>query len=344
MKQGEAIGAAVFGGLCAGVALMWFLYGTPASITGPEAWPLAFSALIGGLGAALIVGALFRIRQQEPGWLLAVLGVFADIVAVAVAGFAFNVALDANQLARDALEDQQIGTAWQLIGNRATGSTGKQYALGVLLKPAGADLRNIELGCDRAMGDNMGGIDPTTLCDGSVDLSGLTVVPVGEGQQSRTISLSNFEGAQFDDANLADIMVLGSNLREADLSLATMNHVVFSHVSFFEARIDATWSRANFHNVDFTGVDLFRVNFGADARFSGAINVSGATFCHDEECVEGLSDKFWTIGWYWSDNPPKAALADDEDLSAQLRLLTACKYHDGSRVRVVRPNTCAPNP
>jgi hypothetical protein len=237
-----------------------------------------------------------------------------------------------NLLARQALEDQQISTAWQIMGNRSVGATGKQYALAVLL-PAGGELHSLDLGCTvrdaTPMDKNPGHYAPPGNCVDRAELSDVRI----ERKQMATIGESNFFGANFYNAKFSGITFQSVDFDEADFRGATINSSYFNDTTFRSVDFYyAIFEDVMLISVDFTGAKLSSATI--TASYVDGVNISGATLCDPGSCFEA-NGIFWAAAWYWEDDPPSMFPP-----AAKLGVQPAACVWEATMFRGTRPVNC----
>jgi uncharacterized protein YjbI with pentapeptide repeats len=244
-----------------------------------------------------------------------------------------EIANEQSALSREALQDQRIAAAWQILATKGNGSTGKQYALGTLMAVEGR-LSGIDLSCELAPAPAEG-LQPR--CDNQPDLRGLRLVPEGPQGSPPTAALEN------------------SKFRFVDLSRATIENVLLSHVDLEGAFLTETtfagdWLRdvklrsaylvrtvftnTTLERVDLSAAYLVEADFGGvqfpppgeyDFMFThGEINLSGAVICSVGNCAKGITQSVLNEAWYLYDDPP---LGLDQLSDQSLTIMSGCRLN-----------------
>ena len=222
---------------------------------------------------------------RDPGWKLFIIilefsGIFSAIVAL-------FISIKQTQLAQSALQDQQISGAWQILANSNGGNLGQGYALRELagLMPS---ISYVDLSC-------------SVGCDRPNDFHGLSIN--GENWPGGFI-LDNvsFRGSSIDDAHFTSVV-----LRFVDMWGVRFQDTDFVDVTFDGVRFDPFVQGLNINGGNFIGLsisDLYMVGSKiVNTKESISINISGVTFCDQEDCGD-IDRKFFEGAWFHRDHPP----------------------------------------
>lgn len=149
-----------------------------------------------------------------------------EALGIAVAIFAGWLAYSANTIAIDALQDQKIASAWQILAAPGRGSTGKRYALEVLLARTDEPLTGLDLGCAGEIKPVKPSNKPSKCTP--ADFSRATFFGAAEGYfEQRVIWSSNFEGVDFSESQIKNVSFTGTNLRDSIFNEVGMRDVIF---------------------------------------------------------------------------------------------------------------------
>lgn len=262
-----------------------------------------------------------RFRDEETGQYISVsevlerrhrrrdlaVATFSLVVALAGVGVSIELTRRQNELAAEAFADQQISSAWQILALEGTGTTGKRYALEVLMRPD-QPISGIDLSCmGRGAKWQENGIG-SYECEAPTDLRGLKVGTV-ELPAPQTVKLQR---ADMTGADLSGARIYGSEWQKVVLDGTTLQDTLFSGMTMTEMSwrvapwlTDATVAATSLSNVDFTRSNLTSFTF-TEVTFSGEFNISNTLFCDEEgqTCTTGLTGAFFDGAWYYADMPP----------------------------------------
>lgn len=188
-------------------------------------------------------------------------GITAGAVAVIFAVWGIYETNYQSRLSEQALRDQRISSAWQILAQKGSGSTGKSYALGILTKYTDEQLIGLQLGCKDIAGEK--GEDkycqlPTHIAK----------IEIGNEERDETvISDSDFSYANFSKVNFRRVFLAEVNFSNAVFYDVHFNSSELSEVNFSQTYFD----ELKFSDVAFNGVDFSR------ARLQGVIEQSTFT-------------------------------------------------------------------
>lgn len=268
-------------------------------------------------------------------------------IAAGVAALWFSVvsiqhAAEQTELAKIALNEQQIANAWTLFENSENDQV-KIYSVNTLIGK-GFDLYGIDFSCAHHF---YHGYNTNGRC--ARPLSGITfqrnagTVPDSTSVHSEvpTVVDSSFKnrmvnklsakglmlgGADFSYSQVNEARFINTVLRVVSFDGATLNGTVFEHETNFSLPFtaDTDFDVASFKNASLKGVTFRNVRLGlvdfTDANLAGTsfqnaqtvedeyfrINISAADLCDREleQCVTGLTQELVNSMWFYADQPP----------------------------------------
>ncbi len=243
------------------------------------------------------------------------------------------------RLARQALLDQQISSAWQILALQTPAATGKQYALRTLVANVPI-LEGIDLSC-RAMG----GIDDENNCTSPTQLSRLSVEGKGPRFRKSIISRSSFAATDLARAHFANVELDSVNFSGTLTHNAEFVGGYIGDADFTDAKMGTTIFRdMEFGTANFTRVDLTGVMFSGQTRFGPAaeFNVSGATLCRQSTvgrvCFDGLEQLKAKL-WFFRDNPPIFGANDAKGIE---QILLSCDRESDHTTGLEVHKNCSP--
>ena len=261
-----------------------------------------------------------RRRRKQDGILRLV-----EITGVIAAVLALAVTVDQAIKTREALADQQISSAWQILSIAGGGSTGKSYALSTLVK-LGQKVTSVRFICEKPRPDPK---TKLTFCDRPIDFRGAQLV--GNAKPSfewwstgreADISLSRFDGSNFNGASLSQVLLTNVHMENTDFGDVTvrdsgLSDVSFSGASLSDSLFTDSWldnvdlSQSLVHGTKFINVEMSKVNISG-VRFCGLIDphdMDGPAFIRESlakiDCDFAVDPRFWRKTWFWADDPPK---------------------------------------
>lgn len=258
-----------------------------------------------------------RRNRQRLSWnsVASLAGLLVAAVALIVSAYQSWLAVEATEIARVGLTDQQTVGSWQILSNRSSGASGKQYALERLLELQ-SKVVGLKLDCEYVGGQ--WGIYSRTgqkWCNDGLDMRDLRAV--GAGAQQLELGLIDAAGGDFTGALFQNVRIGGSDLSYADFENATFVDSQFVGVDFSGGDfIGAEFHRANATRLNFTNAFLQGtvLNFTDPIQALGVgdqsrtINISGARFCSPPyPCRTRVSKAFFQQSFYLEDEPPIGA-------------------------------------
>jgi|GEM_PF-3427983 uncharacterized protein YjbI with pentapeptide repeats len=235
------------------------------------------------------------------------------LVALVLAVIGLNVANEQTKLTQQALYDQQLASAWQILSQTGAGTTGKKYAIEMLMALE-QPISGLDLSCEAVQG-----ITAEELCTRRPNLTNMRIA--GLSGAPRTIEHSNFTRTYVSNTHFEGVDFTNVRFDMVDAYQASFVMSTLHQVSFRNARLSAaTFNKTRIWSVDFTNADLVGARFIAPDphrfwRGYRSINISGAEFCllipsaTPEDlrysCANGLDQEFFDAAWFYADNPPK---------------------------------------
>ena len=242
-----------------------------------------------------------------------------ELLGIPIAIWALLASLEQTSLTKEALINQRIVSAWQILAVPGGGSTGKGYALETLIN-LGQPIRDADLTCiqsAREVDD-----DGRARCVRPTDLSGMklkgTTDPTdpsmwSPAQRGPGIFTSDFSDVSIIDSTVANLFIDGSIFDRARLERVSFVDTVLRDTSLVEAQLlGVTFEATSLVGVDFTHADLRAVTFAENGRYE-AVNISGATFCYFSpplllgttiRSCKGVPQSFLDAAWFYEDDPP----------------------------------------
>lgn len=228
-----------------------------------------------------------------------------ELLAIPIALWALLATLEQTQLTKNALTEQRISSAWQILAIPTGGTSGKVHALTTLVDLE-QDVIGIDLGCGDANGLILDANEPA--CSSPVDLQGIEFgnssgeIPTKRFFiDSSNFGRANFREADFGYAEVANSKFIDSDLRNAnlvgsfvgtDFSGSKMeltlvgghfSEVSFAGISTYKTHFDEAFlSNIDFTNADLTGAIFHEADYWQGVSFGPTLNVSGARFCRED--------------------------------------------------------------
>ena len=197
-------------------------------------------------------------------------GIFAGVFALVFAIWSLQQTNYQTKLAQEALKDQRISSAWQILAQPGRGATGKSYALEILANETDEVLSGLQLGCTVDVEHKVLFEREHSFCRYPVPIQN---VELGSNEQSELyIKNSEFSYADFGDvaiqnAFLSDVKFEGSKLdlfvRDADLlnvnfsdsgGKIQFDHVSLNKVDFSKSNATVEISKSELEYVSFSGM------------------------------------------------------------------------------------------
>ena len=241
-------------------------------------------------------------RSASSGSKLHKVVLWTEVIGIPVGIVALLLTAYQTYLATEALADQRIANAWQILAIEGSGNNGKAYALNTLAQ-RGERIVGLDLSCKLAEKEECEVNRPWIY---GVDFTG------AEGVFRIKLDYTVLERVRF-GAGLSDSSVSNSILNDVSFvggpggysRLRIRNSIV----------VDATFSDAVVTDIDFTGSDIQGLKFGRNIQlFPSSINVSGVSFCRkvpitdflsEEHCNNKLGRDFFKQAFFLKNNPPK---------------------------------------
>ena len=215
-----------------------------------------------------------RFFLENPGWRLFMLAAEVGAVAAAVVALYQTMgqseqASRQTEMARQALLDQRVSSAWQILSLGGMG--GKGYALSTLVG-MGEMVTGLNLSCEQPVEicrQKQHGLYRVTLA-GDSDPEAIERDDMSHGG----LGNSQLNGVVLWRATLKDLALVDVDLSGADVSDLTANNVWFTDVSFRNALVGATFRDSGFNRVDLSGAEAGYLEF-VNPDF-GSMNLTGA--------------------------------------------------------------------
>lgn len=208
-------------------------------------------------------------------------GIIIGVAAILFSVFGLIEAVRQSQFAKDALKNQKIASAWQLLAQTGQGSTGKGYALEILVSETTATLSGLNLGCTSKLiedDENKGTHEACELPNvfSNLKLSG------NEERRSEILKSDfsysfieessfknvNFSEVNFDYSILIDVQISNSmfsgSLKKAEIISSEFKNVLFMSTDF----------TAEYNDVEINNSALLNAVFMTDADSRGDPNNS----------------------------------------------------------------------
>lgn len=193
-----------------------------------------------------------------------------EVLSVIAALWALNITIESiriagkqTQVAEEALSDQKISAAWQILAQPGKGSSGRRYALEILVNDHKENLIGIDLGCD---------FEPTVnvILSGECDRPALlNNIVLDGGSPSETIK------------EALPTRISQSNFKFASMAEMRVEGIIFDDVDFQEANLDgAVFKNVELVNSDFENAFMRNAliqNSSVSSNFTGAY-LNGAVF------------------------------------------------------------------
>ncbi|MBO6724168.1 MAG: pentapeptide repeat-containing protein [Rhizobiaceae bacterium] len=200
-------------------------------------------------------------------------GVFAGLVALLFAIWGLYQANEQSRLAKQALNDQRISSAWQIISQPASGSSGKGYALGILANETEDELYGLEFGCKRKP-------DDASIIGCTLNTK-LRKLSIGSRDRAETIlSDSDFSHVEISDSRFENVYISKVDVRDASIWNTTFKSAMMSDLAFEDASVWAT---------SFESTALFNVSFeraNVEAEFEN-VSLTYVSFARPDVWVTG---------------------------------------------------------
>ena len=222
------------------------------------------------------------------------------------------------ELAQQALRDQRVSSAWQILATKGNGSTGKQYAISTLMALDGR-LVGIDLSCELETRKELATGMDKTACYNPPDLEGLAlspgVQPDGTPRQA-LIERSVFHQTNFTGASFDGISITNTDFSRARLTNVTFLNSVLDVVTFSGAELrgvtfpDSLLIEIDFSDSDISDASLEGISIGAGQardmllQMPRNIDLSNTILCDQGGCALGIDQAFLDQSWYLSSAPP----------------------------------------
>ena len=255
-----------------------------------------------------LLGLLRRILRIET--LTLVVTVF-ELVGIPLAIWALLATLEQTQLSKEALRDQQVGNAWQILSIEGGGMTGKAYALSSLAS-LGQYIVDVHFDCVERH-------ETYDFCVSKAQLQD------ADFRGSRAIQTSTFEdailhGSKFNAVPIVFVSFKNAAMRFSDFRDSRLQRVDFTNAMLFEA----TFRRASMEDVNFSNTLIYDVDFREitfPRKTGHQINISGAMICSPlTGCNPTIQQEFLSQAYFDESNPPKGLHMLDPELLVHLRL------------------------
>jgi hypothetical protein len=252
-----------------------------------------------------------------------------EILGIAAGLAALYLTIIQTQLSIEALRDQKISSAWQILALPGGGSTGKQYALQTLFQE-NHSVESVTIRCAAENAD--GGLfhndegGPSLKCVDGPDLSHIAIdgpAPSSSVGYQRAIRRSTIRGTYMNNSSLTNVAIEDSDLSATTLfnSKITGGAVVRVSFQFSDMRF-VDFSGTYFDTVSFRGADLWGANFSnslfarkidgitaVDNTPNYSIDISDSRLCNVQSslspCSETLHSRFFDYVFFLKGHAPE---------------------------------------
>lgn len=175
-------------------------------------------------------------------------GIIIGVAAIIFSVFGLYQAMQQSILARDALKNQKIAAAWQLLAQQGKGSTGKAYAVELLINETSTPLSGLQLGCtSELIEEEMGRREACELPNLFIDMK-----LFGDSEKRGEIWNSDFSYSHIERSTI-------NNVNFEDVNF---NKSLFLDVKFSNSIISASFDGSEIYFSKFKDIVFMRSEFG----------------------------------------------------------------------------------